>query len=246
MTRPPGAGALGAGALINWIDVDDADRDLFETWYMSQHLAERVGVPGFLRGRRFRSADHRAPGEYLTVYTTESVEVLASEAYLARLDAPTELTREVVAKFALFRRAAARITAREGVPTAGRVAVIELDPTTTSRVAPALASSILPQARERLQILSASLFEPDTVATAAKASTQEGQVGTESLGPALLVIDLSPLTESGWLDSIHEQLEQLGALVLERARLYDLLVDLSHHALNEHDTLSDGGTHANR
>lgn len=231
---------LGSGALINWIDVHDSDYDLFETWYLGQHLEERVSVPGFIRGRRFRAVDERAPGRYLTVYTTESVDVLASEPYLARLDSPTELTREVVAKFARFRRAAARITARDGVATSGRVAVIELDPETTAGVAELLESSILPQARERRQTLSALFFEPDTAATAAKASTQEGQAGTESLGPAILVLDLSPVSEPASLASIEQQLERHGAVVLERARLYDLIVDLSH------DALTSGGRHAHR
>ncbi|MDO7882637.1 hypothetical protein [Antiquaquibacter soli] len=225
--------SVGTGALINWIDVHDSDYELFEEWYLGQHLEERVGVPGFIRGRRFRAVDERSPGRYLTVYTTGSVDVLASAPYLARLNSPTELTREVVAKFALFRRAAARITARDGLATSGRVAVIELDPETTVGVAEVLESSILPQARESRQILSALFFEPDTAATAAKASTQEGQAGTESLGPALLVVDLSPVAEPSWLVGVQRRLEQLGATVLEPARLYDLIVDLSHDALQE-------------
>ena len=43
---------LGKGALANWHDVpDDAHAD-FNAWHTHEHIPERVGVPGFLRGRR--------------------------------------------------------------------------------------------------------------------------------------------------------------------------------------------------
>jgi len=224
---------LARGALINWIDIDDADTAIFETWYQGQHLEERVGVPGFVRGRRFRSVDRRAPGQYLTIYTTDDLAVLSSEAYLSRLDNPTDLTRDVVARFTTFRRAASRITAREGEATSGRVAVVEFDPETTRGVAERLDSGILAAARHRGHLLSAMFFEPDTATTAAKAATEEGQAGSESLGPALLVLEVPWTSEAAWFQGIVDELEAMGAVAVDGVRLYDLLADLAHDQLEE-------------
>lgn len=85
---------IGDGALGIWMDVDARGLDDFNAWYRQQHLPERLAVPGFLRGRRYESAGDGP--RYFTLYETESAAVLASAAYLARLDAPTDWTRRAL------------------------------------------------------------------------------------------------------------------------------------------------------
>jgi hypothetical protein len=99
-------------------------------WHDREHIPERVGVPGFLRGRRYRSLER--PLEYLDFYETADVEVLRSAPYLARLNDPTPWTRRVVPYFRDtlrigYRRAGSAgrgiggvlLTARLGRPGAG-------------------------------------------------------------------------------------------------------------------------------
>ena len=64
---------------------------------MSEHLPERLGLPGFVAARRYE-AETGSP-RFFTSYDVESVEVLSSADYLARLAAPSPLTREVMANF---------------------------------------------------------------------------------------------------------------------------------------------------
>jgi hypothetical protein len=66
----------------------------FEQWYQSEHLAERLAVPGFPFGRR-HEASFGSP-RYFTFYVTETTDVLASGAYLSRLNEPTPLTQRVM------------------------------------------------------------------------------------------------------------------------------------------------------
>jgi hypothetical protein len=66
----------------------------FEEWFQHEHLAERIAVPGFLLGRRYEAVAGRP--QYFNFYLTQSVEVLKSAAYLARLDDPTPMTRTVM------------------------------------------------------------------------------------------------------------------------------------------------------
>lgn len=82
------------GILAIWHDCRAGSEDTFEHWYQSEHLIERVSVPGFHRGRRYEavSGDRR----YFTYYEVDSPEVLSKGAYVDRLNDPTPLTNEIM------------------------------------------------------------------------------------------------------------------------------------------------------
>src|SRR6476620_12117956 len=67
-----------------------------EGWFQHEHLAERIAIPGFLFGRRHEAISGQP--RYFNFYVTQSVQVLKSAAYLARLDAPTPMTRTVMSE----------------------------------------------------------------------------------------------------------------------------------------------------
>src|SRR4029079_18499992 len=78
---------LGKAALAMWWDMSASRRPEFEHWHTHEHLPERLGIPGFRRATRWTSADD---GEGIFVmYELDDYDVLASPAYLARLNAPT-------------------------------------------------------------------------------------------------------------------------------------------------------------
>jgi hypothetical protein len=85
----------------------------FEEWFQHEHLAERLAVPGFLIGRRHEAISGQP--RYFNFYVTQSVEILKSPAYLARLDEPTPMTRVVMSEiFKDMIRTACRRTLRLG------------------------------------------------------------------------------------------------------------------------------------
>ena len=86
--------AESTGILALWNDCKTNKETLYEKWYQSEHLQDRVSIPGFKLGRRHKSSD--ATPKYFTYYETASTEVLFSEAYLYQLDNPSTLTREVM------------------------------------------------------------------------------------------------------------------------------------------------------
>src|SRR5258708_739070 len=43
----------GAGMLITFMDIAAADEAEFNRWYDGEHIAERVGIAGFIAARRF-------------------------------------------------------------------------------------------------------------------------------------------------------------------------------------------------
>lgn len=90
-------GLRGKGVLAIWNGIADEAEDEFLAWHVREHMPERVGLPGFVRGRRYVALDG-AP-KYFNFYEAHDAGVFTSEAYRARLDDPTEWTRKVVARF---------------------------------------------------------------------------------------------------------------------------------------------------
>ena len=88
---------LGAGVLAIWNGVAPGYDAEFVEWHVKEHIPERVGVPGFLRGRRYVAVD--GTPAYFNFYETESYQVLSSAPYLARLNDPTPWTRKLVSNF---------------------------------------------------------------------------------------------------------------------------------------------------
>jgi hypothetical protein len=66
----------------------------FEEWFQHEHLQERLGVPGFLLGRRYEAV--RGEPRYFNFYLTRSADVLTSADYRTRLNNPTPMTRMVM------------------------------------------------------------------------------------------------------------------------------------------------------
>ena len=87
----------GQAVLAIWVDIDPADDTLFEHWHSHEHVQERVGCPGWLRGSRFRGVD--TPGRYLLFYDAETAAAFESAEYYARLGNPTEMSRAILPKF---------------------------------------------------------------------------------------------------------------------------------------------------
>ena len=85
------------GILAIWHDVDAAIGDDYERWYFREHLPERIGVPGFVAGRRYEAVEG-AP-KFLTYYEGKSPDIFVSEPYLARLNDPTPWTTSVLRHF---------------------------------------------------------------------------------------------------------------------------------------------------
>ena len=116
----------GQGMLLTSMDIDPVDEADFNRWYDQEHLEERVAIEGFIEARRY-VAEQASP-KYLSLYSTETIEVLDSEPYRARLAAPTEWSIETMAKFKNMIRSVARITISRGTGRGAVLGIIRLRP----------------------------------------------------------------------------------------------------------------------
>lgn len=68
------------GLLLTMMDVAAADEDEFNRWYDEEHLAERLGLPGFRTAQRYVAAGEAVP-KYMNLYDLESVGALQTPEY---------------------------------------------------------------------------------------------------------------------------------------------------------------------
>ncbi|HUL91609.1 MAG TPA: hypothetical protein VLV56_04600 [Burkholderiales bacterium] len=109
------------GILAIWHDLDDAIVDTYERWLVSEHIPERLAVPGFLEARRYEAV--KGSPRFFIPYRAASPQVLTSPEYLARLASPTPLTREVMAGFRNMRRTVCALAYRSPRAALGGCAV---------------------------------------------------------------------------------------------------------------------------
>ncbi len=120
----------GKGMLVTWMDVDPAEEADYNQWYDREHLAERVGIDGFLEARRW-IAD-KAPTKYFCTYSTDTFEALSSPAYKKVLANQTDWSRKHISRFRNPGRVVGRISLSRGVGRGGVLGVVCLRPDAAS------------------------------------------------------------------------------------------------------------------
>jgi len=76
----------------------------FNAWYDTEHIAERLSIPGFLSARRWVAGVKPGEGKYLATYELVTRGVLHTEAYLERFRNPTPWSRRSLENTVVFRR----------------------------------------------------------------------------------------------------------------------------------------------
>jgi hypothetical protein len=118
-------GLAGEGALVIWHDIVPEGRAEFYAWHGREHMPERVGIPGFRRGRRYAAIE--GVPEFFNLYETATPEVLAGPDYRARVDRPTAWTMAAVKHFRGVSRSICRVLASHGRGEGGLVATWRYD-----------------------------------------------------------------------------------------------------------------------
>ena len=92
------------GLLLTLTEPPPHMEDEFNAWYDTEHLPERLSIPGFRSARRWVADCKPGEGKYLATYELESPAVLVSPAYLAFFEKPTPWTKRCLEKAVVFRR----------------------------------------------------------------------------------------------------------------------------------------------
>jgi hypothetical protein len=229
-------GLLGGGVLAIWSDIDRENEEEFNNWYTHQHLPERVGTPGFLRGRRFISApafEYKPGAKYFTLYETETIEALASEPYMLRLNNPTDWTKKMVPLFRNGNRTACRVTASLGEGIGGYAATIGFGPSDgkENELHDWLRSEAMPRVLEkRPNLVAIHLMEADEATTRAKDQTEESKLAGMRTPLVRWVLMVEGMFDADLVAACQELTDGMaayGATDGVTVNRYQLLVSLS-------------------
>ncbi len=162
----------GEAVVAIWNGITDAGRAEFYAWHLHEHMPERVGIPGFRRGRRYAAADGATHPGYFTLYEADTMQVLQGSDYLNRLNAPTAWTRTATAAFQDTSRALARVVASEGPGMGGVALTIRFDADLAA--APALAALVSATAASA-RVAGAHLCAADPASSGATTAESKGR-----------------------------------------------------------------------
>ena len=175
--------ALAGNAVVAiWNDITEEGRANFYEWHNREHMPERLGIPGFLRGRRYRSLDGAqgrlaaADCMYFTLYEVQDASVLSGAAYLERLNAPTPWTTRSVAHFRNVARSLCTTDITQGAASGGFLATLRFDVAASHD--PALLDRfrvLFTTVAEALGIVAAHLCRADLAASSTKTAEQAGR-----------------------------------------------------------------------
>ncbi|MBA1145101.1 hypothetical protein [Mesorhizobium neociceri] len=166
----------GKGVVAIWNGISEDGRQDFYQWHIHEHMPERTGISGFLRGRRYRATDMDTHPEFFTLYEVEQFEVIKGEEYAKRLNAPTPWTKRAASHFLNTSRGLARVLSSEGPGPGGVLATVRFHPATINDEQ--VAGELSPLASQLMQaplITGAHLCKSDEEATEVRTAESEGR-----------------------------------------------------------------------
>ncbi len=117
----------GEAVVAIWNGIAPEARAQFYDWHTNEHMPERVGIPGFRRGRRYIAANADTAPEFFTLYEADTMQVLQGSDYANRLNNPTPGTRTTTAQFRDTARALSRVIVSHGPGLGGVLLTIRFD-----------------------------------------------------------------------------------------------------------------------
>ena len=180
----------GKGMLLTSMDVDAEHEADFNRWYDREHLEERVAIEGFIEARRY-VAEEGAP-KYLSLYSTETFEVLESPAYRAALANQTAWSKANIARFKNMIRGVARITISHGTGRGAALGIIRMRPAKGAHetLRGGLRTALDPQSADG--VISMHVIENDPVLS--KPLTDNPQAADPGAGDWFILIDATDVT----------------------------------------------------
>ncbi|HTP99232.1 MAG TPA: hypothetical protein VMN56_07895 [Casimicrobiaceae bacterium] len=201
-----------------WHDVAPQARDDFHEWHSREHLPERVGIPGFRRGRRFVAISGQP--EFFTLHEADSPEILAGQDYVNRLNAPSAWTQRILPSFRNVARAVCRVAFTHGVGSGGVMLTLRfaIDPARRDGTIDALRRRVLPPLLYRKGVAGIHLCLADEAASAMETAERRARGAPDAVPLWIVLIEgISVPDVEGAADDLTPALAAHGAQSIERA-----------------------------
>jgi hypothetical protein len=211
----------GKGMLLTSMNIDAKDEAEFNRWYDREHLEERVAIEGFLEARRYVAQEGNP--KYLSLYSTETFEVLDSPAYRTALANQTAWSKANIARFQNMIRAVARITVSRGTGRGAALGIVRLRPPSggEDKLRAALREQLDPASLDG--IISMHLIESDARLSGPTAAIPSASTGS---GDWYVLIDG---TNPSAISSVLARFTGTAASATQvSSGIYDLMWDLAN------------------
>ena len=203
------------GFLAIWSDVTPENELDYLHWLTREHAQERLGVTGFSMVRVYRLL-HNDVCRYFIRYELQSRDVLGSEPYLARLNAPTPWSQRIMPTLQNFARGGGQVRARAGLGHGGLLAIVKFDASL-----PTAAADLPEKAIAMDGVVTTELLQTDHDQTLIKTNEKQLRTGDQTFAGLLLIDGLredslaAAVASLGLqaLDGIYAQVFQLEATV---------------------------------
>jgi hypothetical protein len=179
----------GKGCFVAWYDLRPGGETDHDHWHTHEHMIERVAIPGFQRGLRYRSL---AEGPRVCViYQVEALETLASPAYLERLNNPTSWTTRSMPLIHGMNRTLCRVAATYGHGIGGYLLTIQLAPRIGSEngLRSWLGGEALPALAARAGLCGARLLIGDREVSQIKTQEKELRGGSDAVADWVVLVE---------------------------------------------------------
>ena len=195
----------GEAVVAIWNGITAEGRDEFYAWHLHEHMPERVGIPGFRRGRRYIAADAQTHPEFFTLYEADTMQVLQGQDYTNRLNAPTAWTRTATAGFRDTSRSLARVFESRGPGMGGAMLTLRFDIDDVSALVP-----LLRDAAGLPRVCGAHLCVSDDAASSVATEEKRGRTDIQAPPATFAMVEATGAAAlAGVLDDAA--LEKLGA-----------------------------------
>jgi hypothetical protein len=173
-----------AALLAIWNAVTPEHETAFNHWYDTEHVPERLALPGFLSATRYRDASR--PHYYCALYEAPSIAALSSPEYLARLADPTPATTAIMAQFRDMNRAVCEVAIDTGALPApgGTLLIVQLDESQAAKINTGAAAALASAGALRIR-----LARPDAARTQVDTPEKKLRSEPDRLPPTLLLIE---------------------------------------------------------
>lgn len=200
---------LGRAAVAMWWDIAAEMEREFEHWHSIEHMPERLSIPGFRRGTRWKSDGGSA---YFVLYEARTFATISAGPYLERLNNPTPWSQKLMPHHRNMVRSLCRVRWSSGAFVARSLLTLRIAcrPRQARRLTQALGEEILPALTKKPQVVGAHLLESVSPSGVALTTEQKIRGGDATADRVVLVSSYDPNV----LDAIAR--EELGDEVLTR------------------------------
>jgi hypothetical protein len=175
----------GVGIVAIWHDIVAEGQAEFYEWHNREHMPERMGIPGFRRGRRYVAVDG-AP-QFFCFYEGDDLSVVAGPAYFERLNNPSEWTRKMMPFFRNMSRSVCSVRYSEGPGEGGFIGTLRFSASNKSEEE--LIQTILPAAGDAGGVVGVHFCTSDGAASNIPTVEKTFRKSTDMCPPYTIMIE---------------------------------------------------------